>query len=131
MYLAHLRIQNFRCFGDETIHFRPGVNVLIGENNAGKTTVTRALSLLLEQEVRRRPQFFDFHNPPADLRVPPSIIITATFRSNEADTIEDKALVASWLTRIEPPWEAQLAYTFMLEVDDETQCTKDLQAIAV
>jgi len=80
------------------ITFSSGVNVLIGENKTGKTTVIGALGLLLDQRSRRRPGFFDFHHPPIELAIPPSIRITATFRSSLTDTIEDKALVAAWLT---------------------------------
>ena len=34
MYIASIRIHNFRCFQDTTIDFQPGLNVIIGENNA-------------------------------------------------------------------------------------------------
>jgi len=48
--LAEIRIRNFRCFADQTVKFRPGVNVLLGENNAGKTTIIKALGLVLDQK---------------------------------------------------------------------------------
>ena len=38
-----LTLQNFTAFLDETFHFAPGINVLIGENGAGKTHVMKAL----------------------------------------------------------------------------------------
>jgi len=126
MYLAHIYIRNYRCFADETIEFSPGVNVLLGENNGGKTTVINALSLVLDQGSRRRPHFFDFHHPATDILAPPAITITATFRSSDTDTVEDKALVATWLTKLDSPWEAQVTYTFMLEPEDEERCRNDL-----
>ena len=46
MYIARIRIQNYRCFKDSTIEFRPGLNVIIGENNSGKTTLLKALALV-------------------------------------------------------------------------------------
>jgi putative ATP-dependent endonuclease of OLD family len=130
MYLASLHVQNYRCFIDETITFGPGVNVLIGENNAGKSTVISALGLLLDQRSRRRPGFFDFHHPSSELGIPPAIRITATFRSSPADTIEDKALVAAWLTKLTPPWEAQITYVFQLEPDDEARCASQLAGVS-
>jgi putative ATP-dependent endonuclease of OLD family len=45
MYLRKLHIRNFRCIADLKLRFKPGVNVLIGENNTGKTTVLDALRL--------------------------------------------------------------------------------------
>ena len=129
MFLAEIRIHNFRCFADLTVQFRPGVNVLLGENNGGKTTVIKSLGLLLDQRTRRRPTFFDFHHPATDWTIPPAITVSATFRSSETDTVEDKALVATWLTRLDPPWEAQLTYTFKLEPDQDAKCKEDLSKI--
>jgi hypothetical protein len=63
MYLSSVRMKNYRCFADETIQFSPGVNVLLGENNSGKTTVIKALALVLDQRRRIRPDHFDFHHP--------------------------------------------------------------------
>jgi len=130
MYIAAVRIQNYRCFADETIQFSPGVNVLLGENNSGKTTVIRSLAMVLDQHSRRRPDFFDFHHPCADPLVPPAISVSVTFRSSATDTIEDRALVATWLTTLESPWEAQVTYTFRLDPDDDAQCRAALEAIA-
>lgn len=129
MLLAELRICNYRCFSDETVKFMPGVNVLLGENNAGKTTVIKALSLILGQRARRRPGFFDFHHPCTDWTTPPAITITTVFRSSGTDTVEDKALVATWLTKLEPPWEARLTYTFLLEPDQEEKCKAELATV--
>jgi putative ATP-dependent endonuclease of OLD family len=83
MFLAEIRIHDFRCFADLTVQFRPGVNVLLGENNAGKTTVIKAFGLLLDQRARRRSTFFDFHHPTADWTIPPAITVSITFRSSE------------------------------------------------
>jgi len=131
MYLAEMHIRNYRCFTDQTVQFRQGVNVLLGENNAGKTTVINALRLVLDQKARRRPTYFDFHHPSTDWTTPPAITIAITFRSSETDTVEDKALVATWLTKLVPPWEAQITYTFMLESDQETDAKEALAKVTV
>jgi len=47
MYLQRLRIRGFRCFDDFEIEFQPGINILIGENDTGKTAVFDALRLSL------------------------------------------------------------------------------------
>ena len=51
MHLAEIRIENFRLFGaDEkrlVLPLRPALNVLIGENDAGKTAVIDAIRLVL------------------------------------------------------------------------------------
>jgi putative ATP-dependent endonuclease of OLD family len=130
MYLASIRIQNYRCFADQVIEFCPGVNILIGENNAGKTTVISALGLILNQHHRPRLTYFDFHQPRENTTTPPRIAITVTFRSTSDDTPNDKALVAAWLTKLDPPWEATLEYTFALDPKDEADCIKELNGIS-
>lgn len=47
MYLAQLRILNFRKLKRVELGFRPGLNVLVGSNNVGKTAVVDALRALL------------------------------------------------------------------------------------
>ena len=40
MYLQELRISNFRCFSEpQTIEFSKGINVLVGENDSGKSAI--------------------------------------------------------------------------------------------
>jgi putative ATP-dependent endonuclease of OLD family len=114
MYIACIRILNYRCFRDTTVEFQPGLNVIIGENNAGKTTLLRALGLVFDRRGRGRPTAHDFHHPPSALNIPPKITVSATIRSSKNDTDADRALVALWLTRLAEPWEAQLTYTFFL-----------------
>jgi len=47
MYLSQLHIKGFRCIKDTLVEFQRGLNVLIGENNSGKTSVADALRLVL------------------------------------------------------------------------------------
>jgi len=43
--LTSLRLQNFRRFSKSSWHFSPGLNLLIGENGSGKTSVLEAIHL--------------------------------------------------------------------------------------
>lgn len=47
MYLHSLEIRNFRKVSHLTVPFSSGLNILLGENNVGKTTVVEALRTLL------------------------------------------------------------------------------------
>jgi len=47
MHLKSLHITNFRGIKEATIHWHKGVNVLVGENNTGKTAILDALRLCL------------------------------------------------------------------------------------
>ncbi|HNP80349.1 MAG TPA: AAA family ATPase [Nitrospira sp.] len=114
MYIAKLAITNLRCFCKTTVEFQPGINVILGENNAGKTALLCALRLVFDRSGRLRPDLPDFHQGIADFTKAPAISVAATLRSSPADTIDDKALVATWLTKLDAPWEAQLTYEFFL-----------------
>ena len=47
MYLSRLHISKFRVFDDITLYFKNGLNILIGENNSGKTAIIDALRICL------------------------------------------------------------------------------------
>lgn len=49
MYLSSLKIKNFRCFdgNGHSITFKKGLNVLVGENDSGKSTIIDAIKLVL------------------------------------------------------------------------------------
>lgn len=83
MHLTRLAIEGYRTFGKEfQIDFNPGLNVLVGENGCGKTTVIDAIrELLLEDEFGRSSiTLTDFYRPFAAASSPAKEIkVTATF----------------------------------------------------
>lgn len=44
--MKSLTIQNFRCYETKQIEFRSGINVLIGDNSSGKTSLIRACNFV-------------------------------------------------------------------------------------
>lgn len=64
MYLEKFIIKNFRCIEYVSLSFNKGLNILIGENNTGKTAIIDALRLCLSYGNQRRDIFVsnsDFH----------------------------------------------------------------------
>ncbi|AWL06268.1 AAA family ATPase [Massilia oculi] len=61
MHLHSLTLKNIRQFKQRTFVFRPGFNLLVGENGAGKTTILRSLLAALgsAQQMGRRPRLED------------------------------------------------------------------------
>lgn len=126
-----VKIENYRCFGSRTeIKLKPGINVFIGENNSGKTTVLNALGFLFDKRGRSQLGIDDFNKNLEPSTKAPKIIVTVTLSSTGKDTIEDKALVATWLTSIEEAWEAQLIYSYHLPEEDEEEFRSELEKIA-
>jgi putative ATP-dependent endonuclease of the OLD family len=65
VYLAQLTISNFRKLPKAELRFQPGLNVLVGANNVGKTAVVDALRALLagHDEPYPRLDMTDVHRP--------------------------------------------------------------------
>jgi predicted ATP-dependent endonuclease of OLD family len=65
MYIFAMNIRNFRSFKDLWLFPNSDVNVIVGPNNCGKTTVLRALSYMLDPTINyRQPNLitkFDFN----------------------------------------------------------------------
>jgi putative ATP-dependent endonuclease of OLD family len=86
MYLAQLRIENFRAFGakvdgtDLDLTLASGLNLLVGENDSGKTAIVDAIRHLLwttSQDYHRLTDD-DFHVKGGERAS--DLMITATFR---------------------------------------------------
>ena len=45
--MNEINLQNFRCYSDLTITFKSGINLLIGDNATGKTSVLLACKYVL------------------------------------------------------------------------------------
>lgn len=80
MYLSNLKLWNFRKYGsggfnietpDLNVGFLPGLNVLIGENDSGKTAIVDAIKLALKTHSFDwiRVELDDFYNGASRLRV--------------------------------------------------------------
>lgn len=49
--LKKIHIQNYRVFEDLTLEFTDGLNVIVGNNDAGKSTLLEAVHLALTSRV--------------------------------------------------------------------------------
>lgn len=65
--INNLRLKNFRGFDDHTLPLGP-TTVIVGENNAGKTTIVEALRLV--SMVTLRYKRLSFRDPPTDADIP-------------------------------------------------------------
>ena len=80
MYLAELKLWNFRKYGSDTFEldnpdlilpFNKGLNVLIGENDSGKTAIIDAIKLVLKTHAYEwiKVEDSDFFNDSEKLRI--------------------------------------------------------------
>lgn len=59
MYISKLSLVNYRNFANTTLHFKEGVNTILGENGSGKSNIFRALRLLLDAAMIRSAYHID------------------------------------------------------------------------
>lgn len=136
MYIAELSIENFRSFKSQTkIEFHEGINVIIGQNNAGKTTVVKALELLFSNSKSKRLLIDDFNRDTTveELKAePPKIRLSATLVESvgEEEYSEELVTVASWLTKLESPYEAQITYEFYLPEKEVEEYKSSMNSIS-
>ena len=82
MYLQSLTVDGFRCLDNTSLTFRPGLNVIVGENNTGKSAVIDALRMVLTLGTGRRdiyPNEDDLHHDSMGRATTDSFEIHAAF----------------------------------------------------
>ncbi|MDV3662435.1 ATP-dependent endonuclease [Elizabethkingia anophelis] len=117
MYIANIKLINFRNFENLNIEFNDGVNVIIGHNNAGKSNLLNALSLVLDNQKSKKLDIDDFYKLISvdELKeAPPKISIELTLRKGEYETSDDLVTISTWLTKLDENYEAKLTYEFFL-----------------
>lgn len=71
MYLKSIKIKNFRKIKDTICSFNPGLNLIVGPNDSGKTAVIDAVRFVLKQIVDdySRLSIEDFNNEKKDIEL--------------------------------------------------------------
>jgi len=137
MFLEKFIIKNFRGIENITLNFNKGLNVLIGENNAGKSAIIDALRLCLSYGNQRREIYISL----SDFHIDKSAI------SGELNDIEfhlhfhiDNAAEAGWFNDLlsvaeDGTQDLQLHFRYYLDENDRVKYkvwggTNEGQAIA-
>ncbi|MFF2528836.1 ATP-dependent endonuclease [Brevibacillus sp. NPDC058079] len=136
MYISKINIENYRSFkgANNIVDFSEGVNVIIGHNNSGKSNVLKALDLVLNFGSSKKLSIDDFNKEVSiqELKAQsPKVSITVTFSEseNEVEYSEDLITVATWLTELKSPYQAQLTYVFYLPEKEEAEYRRVLSNI--
>jgi len=117
MYISKIEITNFRNFKNSEVEFNDGVNVIIGHNNAGKSNLLKALSLVIDNKINKRLGVDDFNKNVTlnELKTaPPKIDIALTIKKGKDEDPDDLVTVSTWLTKLDISYEAVLTYQFLL-----------------
>lgn len=133
MHISKIQIANFRNFKNKEIEFNDGVNVIIGHNNAGKTNLIKALSLVIDSQKPKRLEVDDFNKnlTLAELKVsPPKIGIAITIKKGKEQEPDDLVTISNWLTKLDSSYEALLTYEFFLPEKKQEEYLKEMSLVA-
>lgn len=133
MYISKIQINNFRNFKQQEINLNDGVNVVIGHNNAGKTNLIKALSLVIDTQKSKRLEVDDFNKnlTLAELKAtPPKISIAITIKKGNEEEPDDLVTISNWLTKLDSSYEALLTYEFFLPEKKQEDYLKEMALIA-
>jgi predicted ATP-dependent endonuclease of OLD family len=136
MYIANISIGNFRGFsGKKVIELNEKLNIFIGHNNSGKTTVIKALQILFDTSYSKKLSINDFNRQLSisDLKEsPPQVVISSILKENEgeAEYSEEIVLVSTMLTKIQRPYEAKITYGFFLPEKEIEEYRATMAAIS-
>jgi predicted ATP-dependent endonuclease of OLD family len=61
MSLERVLVKNYRVLASVDIKLRPDLNVIVGDNESGKSTLLEAINLALKCQINRRPAAYELH----------------------------------------------------------------------
>lgn len=125
MKLAKIEITNFRCYESFSLELRPDVNVVVGVNGAGKTTILDAIATALYDVVaanggggkrQRRRQEAELR--PADIHIAPG---AANATVGRKDFVQFRAAASDFYEVVGFPNKTPTDQTAYLEWTDHIQ----------
>ncbi len=130
MDIEKVNIENYKCFdGKFSIEFYQGVNILVGDNEAGKSTILEAINLALTGILNGRylrnelSQYLFNHKVVSqyihevmqgDNPLPPQIVIEVFFSGDKQPLFE-----GNWNSEKEP--KSKCGVVFKIEFDSDYQ----------
>lgn len=135
MFISNISIENFRNFGSISVDFRDGINVLIGQNNAGKSNLLRALAIIFDSSSKKQLSINDIYNNITieELKLhSPRVSITVLLSQSENENLmgDELVTVSNWLVSLQEPYLAQIQYEFFLPEAHEAKYRSYMQSVS-
>ena len=61
MHIKRVIIKNYRCVRESDVNLNPGMNIIVGDNETGKSTFLEAIHLALTGQLYGRPATYELH----------------------------------------------------------------------
>ena len=109
LFIEKLKISNYRCYRDFSISFNPHMNIIVGNNEAGKSTILEAVNLAfsglvngknirneLSENYINRDAVHDYINEIKNSNkiIPPEVVIEVYFGSSDDNDADAHYLAA-------------------------------------
>lgn len=135
MFISNISIENFRNFKSVSVDFRDGINMLIGQNNAGKSNLLKALAIIFDSSYKKQLSTNDIYNnlPLEDLKLhSPKVSITVRLSQSENENLmgDELVTVSNWLVSLQEPYLAQVQYEFFLPEAYEAKYRSYMQGVS-
>lgn len=135
MFISNIRIENFRNFSSISVDLRDGVNLFIGQNNAGKSNLLRALAIIFDSSSKKQLSINDIYNniPLDELKLhSPKVSITVLLSQSENESLmgDELVTVSNWLISLQEPYLAQVQYEFFLPESHEAKYKSYMQSVS-
>ena len=135
MFISNIRIENFGNFHSISVDFRDGINLLIGQNNAGKSNLLRALAIIFDSYSKKQLSINDIYNNISleELKLhSPKVTITVLLSQSENENLmgDDLATVSNWLISLKEPYLAQVQYEFFLPQTHEAKYKDYMKSVS-
>ena len=124
MYISNISVENYRNFDYISVDFQDGINLLIGQNNAGKSNLLRAIALIFDNSLKKQLSINDIYNniPLEKLKShSPKVSITVFLSQSENENLigDELVTVSNWLISLDEPYLAKVQYEFFLPETQE------------
>lgn len=137
LFISSVEITNFRTFKEkQIIRFTEGINILVGPNNIGKTTIISAIRLIFDKN-KFGLDINDFSKTETKEELKncsPKITVSVNLQKSnkEGSDSDDLLAIRNWLTDIDNPYKAKITMQFQLPTKYEKaylNAVKDLDDI--
>lgn len=133
MYISKIIIDGFRGFKHSEIEFQEGLNVIIGQNNGGKSSIMDALRLVLEYGSQKNLRAWDFCQK-VDMQTlkdnPPFVKVSVFIKEQDKEGMsDDVALFTNYAVQTSPLLESCLTYVYSLPLTEVDKYKKDVADI--
>lgn len=133
MYISKIELEGLRGFKHSEIEFQDGLNVIIGHNNGGKSTIIDALRLVLDYGSTKKLSAWDFCQT-EELQVlkdnPPYVKISVFVKEQKDEGISDDiAVFTNYAVQTSPLLESCLTYVCNLPQSEVEKYKKDVAGV--